>query len=157
VQKSDQEFKQLLQKAGVKMPANLSAQKADLDRDLNYHPLHPAGNPIYVAGWNKNQPKILLNVITPPVTPVIYNEGNLTNDESAEFRRVVTANWDALRSVAQWYYGDETATTSAGTSNQAPEKKMNCPNCKAYLEVSKFTKDKWQKLVCPSCKKSFKG
>ena len=100
----------------------------------------------------------LLNVITPPVTPVIYNDGESRPvDQSAEFRRVVTANWAALRSVAQWYYGDETATTSAGTSNQAPEKKMNCPNCKAYLEVSKFTKDKWQKLVCPLLQEVVQG
>ena len=65
MQKSDQEFKQLLQKAGVKMPPNLSAQKADLDRDLNYHPLHPAGNPIYVAGWTKNQPKSTCSMSSP--------------------------------------------------------------------------------------------
>jgi hypothetical protein len=154
VQNDDDRFQALLQNAGVNLPKNLSEQHGDLDRDLNFHPLHTAGNPVYVSGWGSNQPKILLNAINPPQEPEILNSAKLTITERAEFRRVVRANWATLRAVAQWYYGDSTA--SAASSEPTPKKKMNCPFCKAYEEVDRFTKNEFGKTVCPKCKKAFK-
>ena len=34
--------------------------------------------------------------------------------------------------------------------------KANCPHCKAYEEVDRFTTNEFGKTVCPTCKKAFK-
>ena len=160
INNTDDRFQAEFRTAGHAWTARTQDQiqnTALLGDDLNFHTMHPAGNPIYVRKGNDSHPKILLNSANAPAANkiTVYNKNKLSNNEYDEFIRVVRANWDDLRALALNFYNHAEAPIAVPVVT--PKRRCKNGKCGHQDDDSKFATNAFGKRVCPKCGSTFSG